>query len=348
MAEYLDPNLEMIINSEKIKSLIGDFDPTQQPPRIIPLVDGIDRPKWSVMIPTFNCAKYLRQTLESVLSQDPGPEHMQIEVIDDGSDQDDPEAVVNELGKGRVVFFRKSNNEGAVSNFNTCIDRSRGELVHILHGDDYVLPGFYQHMEQLAEQQPEAALYACRYIVTNEEDHWERLSPVVSSSNEIIRDPKFLFYTTPIHFAGNVLRRSFYETHGGFLHDLIHTADWNMWERAVSADGGVFSTKVLACYRMFEANDTSRLMKSGENIVDMFRAMLIFKHRIPDYPFNDVMRSLINTAMVQERRFRKSGDSVAASKNARVWKTICSKTLRLEIFTRKTRRFLARRLLGVR
>ncbi len=66
------------------------------------------------MIPTFNCAKYLRQTLESVLRQDPGPEEMQIEVIDDCSAQDDPEAIVREIGKGRVAFYRKPKNEGAI------------------------------------------------------------------------------------------------------------------------------------------------------------------------------------------------------------------------------------------
>ena len=64
------------------------------PPPISPVAEGLHRPLWSVMIPTFNCAKYLRQTLESVLVQDPGTEQMQIEVVDDCSTKDDPEAVV--------------------------------------------------------------------------------------------------------------------------------------------------------------------------------------------------------------------------------------------------------------
>jgi GT2 family glycosyltransferase len=75
-------------------------------PQITPVPEGVHRPFWSVMIPTYNCANYLAQTLESVLAQDPGPERMQIEVIDDCSTKDDPEAVVREIGKGRVSFLQ--------------------------------------------------------------------------------------------------------------------------------------------------------------------------------------------------------------------------------------------------
>ncbi len=65
-------------------------------PSVDPVSQETVRPFWSVMIPTFNCAAYLAQTLRSVLSQDPGPQEMQIEVIDDVSTRDDPEAVVRE------------------------------------------------------------------------------------------------------------------------------------------------------------------------------------------------------------------------------------------------------------
>ena len=115
---------------------------------------GVHRPLWSVMIPTYNCAALLRETLKSVLAQDPGREQMQIEVIDDASTKDDPEAVVRELGQGRVAFHRHSKNIGATANFNTCLSRSRGTLVQILHGDDLVLPGFYDRMRGVAGPKP--------------------------------------------------------------------------------------------------------------------------------------------------------------------------------------------------
>src|SRR5882672_8085006 len=48
-------------------------------PRIEPVPEGIARPLWSVMIPTYNSERWLRQTLQSVIAQDCGPERMQIE-----------------------------------------------------------------------------------------------------------------------------------------------------------------------------------------------------------------------------------------------------------------------------
>ena len=73
-----------------------------------------------------------------MLEQDPGLHEMQIEVVDDASTLDDPETVVREIGKGRVNFFRQSRNVGHTKNFETCLRRARGKVVHLLHGDDYV------------------------------------------------------------------------------------------------------------------------------------------------------------------------------------------------------------------
>ena len=43
------------------------------------------RPFWSVMIPAYEPGPFLEAALAGVLAQDPGPEEMQIEVIDDAS-----------------------------------------------------------------------------------------------------------------------------------------------------------------------------------------------------------------------------------------------------------------------
>ncbi len=84
--------------------------------KVLPITDdnGL-RPIWSVMIPTYNCSIYLKQTIESVLNQDRGINNMEIWVVDDCS-IDNPEVVVEEFGKGRIKFFKQKQNVGQLNN----------------------------------------------------------------------------------------------------------------------------------------------------------------------------------------------------------------------------------------
>src|ERR1700743_576437 len=126
------------------------------PPSIAPVQQGIHRPLLSVMIPAYNCSNYLRVAMLSVLEQDLGPDRMQIEVIDDCSTDTDVRTLVAEIGKGRIGYYRQPENVGSLRNFETCLNRSRGQWVHLLHGDDYVVQGFYDEIRTLFRTYPEA------------------------------------------------------------------------------------------------------------------------------------------------------------------------------------------------
>jgi glycosyltransferase involved in cell wall biosynthesis len=285
-------------------------------PPISPLPEGIQQPLWSVMIPTFNCAQYLRHTLKSVLEQDPGSEQMQIEVIDDCSTKDDPEAVVREMGRGRVTFHRKPQNAGAIANFNTCIERSRGKLVHILHGDDCVLPGFYTTVAGMAAEHPECALYATRSFFADEEGHYTSVTGRLPElENAPGADVKRFFSGNPLQFAGVAVRRAFYEQEGGFLAQLVHTADWEMWARAVANGRGMVNPSVLAMYRVFAANDTGRLMRTAENLVDEERLCAVLHDRHPELNAAELRRHIFSKAFWQEERFARLGDREAVAAN---------------------------------
>ena len=77
-------------------------------PPIEAVADHGARPFWSIMIPVYNCAEYLRVTLASVLAQLSAEDDSQIEVIDDCSTRDDPAAVVAECGDRRVTYTSAS------------------------------------------------------------------------------------------------------------------------------------------------------------------------------------------------------------------------------------------------
>jgi glycosyltransferase involved in cell wall biosynthesis len=110
---------------------------------------------WSVMIPVYNCADYLEETLQSVLLQDLGEELMQIKVVDDASTDMDVKELIARIGKGRVEYFRQPENLGSLRTFETCINHARGRIVHLLHGDDRIIPGFYTKMTALHERYPQ-------------------------------------------------------------------------------------------------------------------------------------------------------------------------------------------------
>src|SRR5262249_15303408 len=126
------------------------------------------RPFWSVMIPTWNCARYLRKTLQSVLSQDSGPDQMHIEVIDDCSTKDDPRGGVSHLGIARVELFRQPSNQGATRICNTCFQRARGRWVHLLRGDDMVLPGFYAAVRGVIEANPQVNMVLGKVVTIDD------------------------------------------------------------------------------------------------------------------------------------------------------------------------------------
>jgi len=254
-----------------------------EPVKIEPILEKHYRPFWSVMIPTYNCANYLEETLKSVLAQDPGPEQMQIEVVDDGSTKDDPEAVVKEIGQGRVTFFRQPENVGAPANFNTCVQRAKGHWVHILHGDDVVLPGFYNRLKEGINQEANLGAAFCRYIIMDENSHWQNLlSPIERKTPGILEG--FLASMCLINRIMTpciVVKRSVYEELGGFNLELFHSADWDMWKRVILNYPIWYEPQILACFRQHSTSDTSRLQRTGDNILEALRAIEISQTYLP-------------------------------------------------------------------
>ena len=203
------------------------------PRRFAPPAEAKDRPLWSVMIPTYNCAGYLRETLASVLAQDPGPDQMQIEVVDDCS-TDDPQAIVDELAPTRVSFHQQPENRGHTHNFNTCIERSRGQLVHLLHGDDTVRDGFYQTLAPPFHDHPDLGAAFCRYISMNDEGDWETIAALEPDGRGILNGwLERIALGQRLQPPTIVVRRSVYEAIGGFDPRAgLMGEDWEMWVRS--------------------------------------------------------------------------------------------------------------------
>jgi len=234
------------------------------------------------MIPTYNSREYLARTLTSVLSQDPGPEMMQIEVVDDCSTKHDPEKVVYEIGKGRVEFYRQPKNVGAPANFTTCIHRARGRWVHILHSDDEVLPGFYQKYREIVET------YNCfmvvgRSIFIDENNFWRSMSRPLQKTEGVLENARFILaIANEIRTPSVIVAREAYEHIGGFHERLVHCTDWDMWTRVADFRPVCYVPRPFTLYREHSASDTSRLATSGLDTKDALQALKMIASRFRD------------------------------------------------------------------
>lgn len=234
-------------------------------PSIDPVAPGVHRPFWSVMVPTYKRIDFLEQTLRSILRQDSGPERMQIEVVDNCSPGPQVEELVQRLGKGRIVFFRQPENCGMIGNWNTCLARSTGEWVHILHDDDEVSPGFYATYEELIAQYPQAVVGGGAAILMNEagvaggishQIFWNRPGPIPDFLAHCAIMPRFA--PTAI-----VARRSAYEAVGGFTAELRYCPDWEMVFRLARHGEAIGTIRPFCLYREHSSNTTLELAASG-------------------------------------------------------------------------------------
>jgi glycosyltransferase involved in cell wall biosynthesis len=235
------------------------------------------------MIPTYNCARYLRKTLESVLAQDPGSEVMQIMVVDNCSTQDDPEAVVKELGGGRVEFYRQSENIGSTRNFNSCLQLARGSLIHLLHGDDYVLEGFYQKMQSLFALHSKIGAAFCRSQYVEENENLVSFSNLEMPESGVLPDVwlEKIAISCCVDASAVVVRREVYENLGGFALGLLGNDDWEMWVRIATKYPIGYETTPLAAYRQNPGSIASSMLNSGSVLEELHKAIGVIHSYLP-------------------------------------------------------------------
>ncbi len=253
----------------------------QTPPQIAPITDGSPRPIWSVMIPTYNCSQYLPEAIQSVLQQDLGSNLMQIEVIDDCSTDANVEELVKTIGKGRVNYFRQKTNVGSLRNFETCINRSRGEYIHLLHGDDRVKEGYYQSVTDIFEKFPQAGAASCAWEYINSEGKFTHQSRLEAEEPCLLDDWLHKLAERPrLQYVAITVKRKIYEKLGSFY--LVHYGeDWEMWARIAKDYETAYIPEFLAEYREHKNSISWRSYQTGQNVKDIAKVTSVIISYLP-------------------------------------------------------------------
>jgi GT2 family glycosyltransferase len=318
-------------------------------PSIRGVESTVDRPFWSVMIPTYNArADYLEETLKSILQQDPGPKKMQIELVDDCSKDNTASEVTRRLGAGRVTFHRESENKGLANNWNRCIERARGHWVHILHQDDIVLPGFYERLYNGILSNPNIGMAFSRFAIIDGNGHWSGLGPLESATADVLDDWLERVGTgLRLECPAVVVKRATYERLGGFNPGLTNALDFEMWIRIAANAPVYYEPQILAGYRWHGQAESAKQEASGVTLQEIVRVIESWKHYLPENSRAQLeqqgRRYWADVSLMLAQRFFSDGDIDACANQLRGAKILCdqdryrSRRLRLEakVFLRR-------------
>lgn len=103
----------------------------------------------SIITPTYNCAKFIGKTIESVLKQT--YENWEMIIVDDAS-KDNTEEVVSKYNDERIKYIKLKENGGADVARNTAIDEAKGRYMAFLDSDDLWEPEKLEKQIQFMKQ----------------------------------------------------------------------------------------------------------------------------------------------------------------------------------------------------
>lgn len=253
-------------------------------PSVLPINPTDSRPLWSIMIPTYNPEQFLANTLRSVLLQDAGTDLMQICVVDDCSEQTDLRSIIDDTDKNcRIDLLTNEKKLGLVGNWNRCLEHSKGLLVHILHQDDLVLPGFYERMAMAFKSTPEIGAAFCKHTFIDKSDEELYVSQDEIEKSGILNDFfERIVIRQRIQTPAIVVKRAVYEKIGGYEPKLVYSPDWDMWKRIAYYYPVWYETASLASFRIHPQSESSQLIQSGADIDDIFLSIRITSQELQD------------------------------------------------------------------
>lgn len=190
-------------------------------------------PLVSVVIPVRNGGAYLREAVDSMLSQ--SYENLELVLVDDHSTDD----ALLRLGKDdqRLTIIH-SVGSGVVKAFNTGFAHCKGEFIARMDADDISLPDRLKTQLEYLEQHPSVAIAGCRVDIFSEDgikgglERYERWLNAVVEPEQIRQQ---IFIESPIPNPGAMFRRSALQQLGGYR-DVGWPEDYDLFLRADAAN----------------------------------------------------------------------------------------------------------------
>jgi glycosyltransferase involved in cell wall biosynthesis len=215
--------------------------------------------KVSIIVPSYNTAKYIRETLESVFVQT--FKDFEVIVINDGSpDTNDLEQVLA-LFRQRIVYL-KQGNRGAAGARNTGIRHARGEYLAFLDSDDCWMPDYLASQMKLFGETPSLDVVYCDAQHFGDRGISGKTFMQTYPSNGPVTLESLITENCQVPFSCAVARRQVVVDAGGFDESLPRCEDYDLWLRILYQGGQMaYQNRVLGRYRFRPGSMSQDTMK---------------------------------------------------------------------------------------
>lgn len=220
------------------------------------------KPTVSVIIPTYNCAKYICETIDSVLSQT--YKDFEIIVVDDGSTDNTKEVLKPYMEKIRYIYQK---NGGRSSARNTGIKTARGRYVAFLDSDDLWIPGKLAKQVNILESNENID------FLFGDKQRFSDDGRIITSSMFVKRGYDENFFGDSLYVRDaykKLLQGSFIPTgtvimkrecfdRSGLFDEAIYAEDFEFWLRTALFNNFAYSTDLWELERDREGSGSKNL-----------------------------------------------------------------------------------------
>ena len=225
-------------------------------------------PRFSVIIPLYNKAPYIRKTLESVMAQT--FTDYELIIVNDGSTDNsldvvktyirDTSAISSLQYKTENIRLISQPNAGVAAARNNGVAASHGGYICFLDADDWWEPAYLEEMDKLIKEYPDAGIYASNYIYYKP----GKTHVALSLPRGYIDYPKAYLQcgSMPVTSITTCMPRKVFEEMGGFPVGIKLGEDFLLWAKTAIHYPVAFSEKPLAYYN----NDVPASLRATRNL----------------------------------------------------------------------------------
>lgn len=271
-------------------------------------------PLVSVIIPAYNVAPFIAETLDSVFAQSFG-DYETIVVNDESPDTAELERAIAPYVE-RIVYI-KQKNSGPGGARNSGIAHARGEYVGFLDGDDAWDADFLAVQVEALTREPSLDLVCADALLFGSSSHDGKRFFETVPTREPVTLESLLATESSIITSGVLARRSALEKAGLFDPQFYHSEDFDLWVRLVHRGGRIrYTRRCLARHRIHQtslAYDSTRLLEGQSRVYRKLKRVLNPSERIERLIDEQLRRCEATIALELGKRAFAQGDYATAA-----------------------------------